>query len=367
MTNDESHTMRISLIAFCLLFAAAAVAEAQEYIVTPLEDGDPEHYFDAQNQRILTRRFKIYRQSDKEVADEVEESWIHVYESDKLVEKVKLVKKPVDLRWNIVIVLDVSGSMKAKASDKDNKTKIDALHEAATAFIEKLPPKARVTLLPFSDTIDTPEPFTDRKPDLAAAIRKLKPRGGTLLYDAIYNGVETLMADRHTGRRAVIVLTDGKDEEPGSRHAPAEVIELAREAKVPLYLIGLGKPHEINEPIMSELADQTKGTYQRAEDQKKLHKYFEDLANEFPEEEFVIDITSLQQVTDGTRRPLRVAIFRDGKQVSNDAKGTSVVRGVVLPELDMWVYLPLLAVLTGLLVLPYTLARLAKSSTSRSS
>ena len=49
-------------------------------------------------------------------------------------------------------------------------------------------------------------------------------------------------------------------------------------------------------------------------------------------------------------------------KASNSTQGKDVVRGVVLPELDPWVYLPLLGVLTGLLMLPYGLSRLAKSS-----
>ena len=107
------------------------------------------------------------------------------------------------------------------------------------------------------------------------------------------------------------MLTDGKDEDPGSRHAPSEVIELAREAKVPLYLLGLGREQEINEPIMRELAKQTNGTYNRAQDQKQLIKLFSDLANEFQEEEFVIEFPSLLQKQDGTARAIRIEVDRE--------------------------------------------------------
>ena len=72
----------------------------------------------------------------------------------------------------------------------------------AENFIKRLPPKSRVTLLPFSTTVAMPAPFSDDKSHLEEAIRNLKPEGGTLLYDAIFSGIETLVAERRTGRRA---------------------------------------------------------------------------------------------------------------------------------------------------------------------
>ncbi len=357
--------MRACFAALLVLLSVTGLVGAQDYIIPPLEEGAIKADFKTmgdQKVRVLTVHFKVLRKADKEPATEVEESWIRVYENDKLVKQVKLLKKPKDLGLNVVLVLDVSGSMKDKASDEDVKSKIEALHEAASAFIKRLPPRSRVTLLPFSDTVNMPAPFSSDTSHLEDAIRKLQPRGGTLLYDAIYAGIETLVADRRTGRRAIIVLTDGKDEDPGSRHAPSEVIDLAREARVPLYLLGLGREHEINEPVMRDLAKSTNGTYNRAQDQKQLLKLFSDLANEFQEEEFVIEFPSLQQKQDGTARAIRIEIWKEGQKASNATQGKDVVRGVVLPELDSWVYLPLLAGLMGLLVLPYGLSRLTKSS-----
>ena len=105
--------MRIFLISFCVLFAAGEMAGAQDYVIPPLDDAAVKADFrmqDGQNVRMLTVRFKILRNADKELATEVEDGWIHVYENDKLVKKVKLVKKPIDLGLNIVMVLDTSGT-----------------------------------------------------------------------------------------------------------------------------------------------------------------------------------------------------------------------------------------------------------------
>src|SRR5206468_3952953 len=139
--------------------------------------------------------------------------------------------------------------------------KMEALKRAAQRFVDLMRPGAKMTVLPFSSEVDKPEPFTTDKAELKKRILALEPLGGTLLYDATFAGVETLEASGEKGRRAVVVLTDGKDESPGSRQSDNAVIERAREVKVPLYMLGLGRPGEINEPVMRKIADNTKGKY----------------------------------------------------------------------------------------------------------
>src|SRR5207302_1989910 len=104
-------------------------------------------------------------------------------------------------------------------------TKMDALKRAATRFVELMRANATTTLLPFSSKVETAEPFTRDLALLKKRVAALRPEGGTLLYDATYQGLETLVAGDVKGRRAVVVLTDGKDESPGSRRSDEEVIE----------------------------------------------------------------------------------------------------------------------------------------------
>src|SRR5262245_22013111 len=137
---------------------------------------------------------------------------------------------------------------------------------------------AKTTLLPFSYKVDAAEPFTDNKADLTRRIDRLKAFGGTLLYDATYAGIETLEAGDRKGKKAVVVLTDGKDEAPGSRKSDEAVIERAKEVKIPLYMLGLGRPGELNEPVMRKMARQTGGEYYHAGNQKKLLEVFENLS-----------------------------------------------------------------------------------------
>jgi VWFA-related protein len=299
-----------------------------------------------------------------------------------------------------VLVLDKSGSMRQKANELDSMTKIEALRTAASRFVDLMRPNARTTLLPFSSEVEPPKPFTADKEELKRVIKGLRPRGGTLLYDAAYVGVETLAAAHLEGRKALVVLTDGQDEQPGSDHSDSDVIEAANRADVRLHMLGLGRQQEINEPVMQRMAKETKGSYNHAGDPKQLIDIFErlciDLHDDGIDEEslhrlaertggryvpardlsklselfgsladelqntYTVTFPSRRPSHDGTTRGIKIRIVRDGDQISDVVSTGYQVHGVVVPEMDAGVYLVLLAVLGGLLAAPAAVRRLTR-------
>jgi VWFA-related protein len=291
-----------------------------------------------------------------------------------------------------VLVLDHSGSMKGKADASDARSKIEALRTAASRFVELMRRDAQTTLLPFSSEVDVPHNFTDDKPMLKERIMALQPAGGTLLYDATYSGLETLAAAHRDGRNAVVVLTDGQDEAPGSRVSDRLVIDRAKELKFPLYMLGLGQADEINETVMQrmatetggkyfhagseqklfeifeklsidlhddginekelrELADKTGGKFFWARDASKLPQFFRDLASEL-QSTYTVSFASLDQSNNGTARAIDIIIERNGVRLSNVGSADYNVHGVVVPEMDYRIYLVLLALLGVFLLAP---------------
>jgi VWFA-related protein len=306
-----------------------------------------------------------------------------------------------------VLVLDHSGSMRDKASDRDNRSKMEALHEAANRFVGMIRTGAQSTVLPFSTLVEMPGPFTSNKEDLRNRIKQLRPEGGTLVYDATYAAIETLAtaesfdeAGLKTLQRknAVVVLTDGKDEAPGSRHSPDAVIQRAREAGIPLHMLGLGRSKEINEAVMKRMAAETNGTYHHATSEDELVRIFEQLSVDihddgideevlrklahetggryFPArdasqlqllyEQVATELQSTYTVTfrsrrpshDGTARGITITVMRGGVALSDSGKVAYQVHGVVVAEMSVPIYLVLLALLLALLALPAGLKRL---------
>jgi VWFA-related protein len=297
-----------------------------------------------------------------------------------------------------VLVLDHSGSMADPAEDKDNVSKIKALHRAAGRFVDIMRPGARTTLLPFSTHVERPEPFSADKLALKERINRLEADGGTLLYDATYDAILTLEAARPAGKRAVVVLTDGVDEAPGSRHRVEEIVTEAKQAGVPLYMLGLGRPGEVNDKVMRRMAETTGGRYFRASNEQQLFNLFEELSIELHDDG--IDEASLKELAiktggkyypvrqvselqwiyakladelqttwtvtfpsrrsshDGTARGIDISVARQGARISTVGSVDYNVHGVVVPDLSSRVYLGFLTLLGVMLAVPVGLRRL---------
>jgi VWFA-related protein len=303
-----------------------------------------------------------------------------------------------------VLVLDRSGSMDQRAGDHSKISKIEALHQAASRFVELMRPGAQTTLLPFSSRVATPRPFSADKNALKADIEKLKARGGTALFDAAYTAIETLEAAAPAGKRAVVVLTDGEDE--SSRRRDDEVIARARQTGTPVYMLGLGRTGELDEAVMRKIAESTGGSYHHSGDEESLIRIFEDLSiqihddgideaslkrladetggkykaarqvSELPliYQDIADEIQSTYTVTfashrpehDGTARGIEILLMRGGVPVSAVASADYQVHGVVVPEMNAAVYLGLLAMLGGLLAVPRAFRRISKPASALS-
>jgi len=295
-----------------------------------------------------------------------------------------------------VLVLDHSGSMTEPADARSRTPKIAALHRAAGRFVETMRPGARTALLPFSSVAEAPGPFEASKEALKRRIQRLTPEGETALFDAVYAAVATLEAGRPDGKRAVIALTDGIDN--CSRRRVEDVIERAKEAGVPLHMLGLGRPGQLDEAVMRRMAIQTGGEYYHADSEDRLIEIFENLSiklhddgfdresleylarqtygkfyharqasdlrlqfKEISEElqtAYTVTFKSRRPVHDGTSRGVDVSVVRSGVRVSNVASTDYAVHGMVVPKMEQGVYLVLLALLTVLLVFPAGIRRL---------
>jgi VWFA-related protein len=309
---------------------------------------------------------------------------------------------------NSVLVLDCSGSMRERANNTDRMSKMDALRVAASRFVDTMRPGAQTTLLPFNDEVPTPEPLSADKPELKSRIARLRAGGATHLYDAAFEAVEMLASDRFEGKKAVVVLTDGREEGanglPGSRHSVEDVIDRAKEAGIPLHMLGLGRPGELDEPVMRQMAEQTGGTYHHARNEQTLFDIFENLSIQLHDEgidettltklaeetggkyypardisrlrfiyeglaeelqtTYTVTFPSLRQDDDGTSRDIDISVWQKGVQVSDVLRGGYNVPGVVVPEMDHRVYLALLALLGGLLLAPAVARRFARQQAS---
>lgn len=301
-----------------------------------------------------------------------------------------------------VLVLDHSGSMSRPAKENETKTKIAALHDTACDFINEIRPGVLISLQPFSTQVEPSGPFSDDKGKLQEEIKTLKPGGGTQLYDAMYSGIMTLAATCPEGKRRLVVMTDGVDEAPGSRHRDDEVIAAAQREGVMLHLVGFGRANEINSTVMEKMAKETDGTFTHADSAEKLAKFFDIQAREFSQEgidkksltklaegtggryspaedaskltDVMKDVThaadrsyhpvfeSLRPNPDGMLRGITIEVIDTATNLAISSVVETAVHthGVVPPGLDWRVYLAMLMLLAGLLIVPAGFRRLTR-------
>ncbi len=213
------------------------------------------------------------------------------------------------------LAIDISGSMVGQP--------IENAKAAAKAFVDSLGAKDQACIVAFGEQIDTNPAslnparelnFTSDKNLLKNLIDQLSPdtKAGTPLYDAALKAIK-MTATQPPGTRAVILFTDGKDEKldsatnqvlPGSISTADRPISAAKDARIPVFTIGLGS--EIDARYLQQLAEQTGGTYQKTESPTDLTGFYQAISNQLKTQYSVKYTSSL--FPDGKDHALQVRV-----------------------------------------------------------
>lgn len=108
---------------------------------------------------------------------------------------------------SVALVIDASPSVLPDS---------DEMKQAADALIDSLAPLDQSALVDFSAHTYELAPFTDAREEIRRAVSRIDIRalftdtGGSNIYEAVYLTAEKLFPGR-TGRKAIVLLTDGQD------------------------------------------------------------------------------------------------------------------------------------------------------------
>ena len=201
-----------------------------------------------------------------------------------------------DVPLELVAAIDISGSM-APAMPK--------LKTAVKQFLGDVPPQDQVTLLGFNDNIFTLTRKATDPAERAKAVDRLAPWGSTALYDVLLRGVE--MLGRQTGRKALVVFTDGEDQ--GSHATINDVERRLQSSDVTLYMIGQGRgvTMEPLKRIMERLSVPTGGRALFTDSIDELHAAFGDLLDELSNQ-YLLGYQSTNSRRDDAWRKIKVDV-----------------------------------------------------------
>ena len=153
---------------------------------------------------------------------------------DGVRQRVSYFSPPADGGLDLVIALDISGSM---------RDAMPALKRGVSTLVGTLAPDDVVTVLAFNDRVFE---LATRETDharLLALVAGLETSGYTSLYDAIGRSLGLLGGEPQ--RKAVLVFTDGDDRSSFSSLQSVE--RRVEESDAPLYVVTLGRRSEVRE------------------------------------------------------------------------------------------------------------------------
>ncbi|NLF63071.1 MAG: VWA domain-containing protein [Chloroflexi bacterium] len=227
------------------------------------------------------------------------------------------------IEGTVILAFDVSNSMLAEDLEP---SRIEAAKEAARLFVENQPSTIRVGVVAFSNGGLIVQQPTELQADVLAAIDRITPQGGTSVGQGIFTslnaiagapigldvaalGEEGLPAElppieiEDYSSAVIVLLSDGENL---SATDPLEVAQLAAEAGVRIYPVGIGSAEgavlevdgftvhtQLNEQVLQEIASVTNGAYYRAEDAETLREIYRTIDLQLTVEGEQTEITSL--------------------------------------------------------------------------
>jgi VWFA-related protein len=253
---------------------------------------------------------------------------------DKVPQKLKNFVAETHQPLTLGILIDASGSQEQV---------LPLEQDAGSQFLQRvLKPKDEAFLLSFDVNVDLLQDYTNSPRLLARAMSKVqintaggngaggipgagggtiptigKPKG-TLLYDAVYLAANEKM-NQETGRKAMILLTDGDDQ--GSRVKINEAIAAAQKANVIIYTILIadqgfyGSFGYSGFSAMKKMTEETGGRLiDVGNNGKKLEAAFQQIEDEL-RTQYVASYVSSNTKLDGGFRKIAVECRGDGMKV----------------------------------------------------
>jgi Ca-activated chloride channel family protein len=204
---------------------------------------------------------------------------------------------------SVMLLLDASGSMRSGAAQ---------VVAAARSFVAALPAKDSLAVMHFADKPVLIQDLSTNRESSLAAIDSYQSSGGTALYDALWNSLARL---QHVdARRAIVVLTDGRDENnpgtaPGSVHTFDDVLASMPEVGATVFGIGLGA--KVDRVPLERLAKISGGETYFPEDVTALEENYRRILENL-RRRYIIMYSSTNTTRNGAWRKVEIRSKRTG-------------------------------------------------------
>jgi len=180
--------------------------------------------------------------------------------------------------YDIILLLDASGSMRARGFDESNLqlNRFDVVKNIVQDFIKERK-NDNLGMIVFGSYAFVASPITYDKHILSKLLDQLyiKVAGPkTAIFDAIAQAV-TLVHENEAKSKIAILLTDGQNTAGNIPYDAA--LSLAKKEGLKIYTIGIGRPGEFDERTLSKIAQETGAEAYSAYSSEQLKAIYEEI------------------------------------------------------------------------------------------
>ena len=200
-----------------------------------------------------------------------------------------------DVGATFALLVDSSASMSRR---------MDFAQRTAATLAGYLRPQDRIVVAPFARTVGAVTGPTNDRPTILEGIRAIRPSGGTAILDSLAQMCRSL-ADAE-GRRAIVLITDGYDEQSSTTFE--EALASVKKAGVTVYVVGVGGVAGISikgERLLRRLAVESGGRFFFPSRDEQLPEVHDVLTGDV-QNRYLITYTPTDQTPDGTWRAITV-------------------------------------------------------------
>jgi VWFA-related protein len=230
---------------------------------------------------------------------------------DNQKQEIRNFNRETNLPLTLSLLVDTSQSVAPKLKFEQ---------EAAISFFQSvLKDKDRAMLVEFDSGVTLVQDFTNDPNKMSKQIKSLRAAGGTALYDAIYLACDEKLI-RETGRKAIVILSDGEDQ--SSKLTFDQALEMALKAEATIFSISVNRggffgvgDTKNGDRVLKQLADETGGRAYFPFKVEDLDDSFRQINQEL-RSQYNIGYLSSNTRRDGTYRKVEIKIAEKGLRLS---------------------------------------------------
>jgi Ca-activated chloride channel homolog len=171
-------------------------------------------------------------------------------------QRVTSFRQQINLPLRVGLIIDASTSI---------RTRFEFEQQAAIEFLLQMikPASDRAFVMDFAEVPHISQDWTNNLDALETGVTRLKPAGGTALYDSVYVACRDKLLDTARGlepvRKAMVLISDGDDDQ--SRVHEDEAIKMCQRAETIIYAISTNwtPSRSKGDEVLRRMADETGG------------------------------------------------------------------------------------------------------------